>query len=264
MRLSYCWMSDKHHRLFSLRVYTAGWVTNIIDCSVWGSILLDEWQTSWTLFSLRVYTAGWVTNIMDSVQSEGLYCWMSDKQHRLCSVWGSILLDEWQTSWTLFSLRVYTVCSDLSIWVLRVNMVSQLLIAQAELKHSCSQNMPRHLFAQCVSYHFHLRHIKQEVVFKHVPNAQDLECSTSAPVCSHLRVSALSWKVSRGRAFPARLYVPPAKTPISLCIQAVWSETLQGSLWVDKDPVHLQAYREKLGSACAETIVWNTVPWLKF
>ena len=40
-------------------------------------------------------------------------------------------------------------------------------------------------------------------------------------------------KINRGTAFPSSLYVCPAQ--ICLRIRAVWSESLQGTMWVAKD-----------------------------
>ena len=42
--------------------------------------------------------------------------------------------------------------------------------------------------------------------------------------------------MSRDTAFPTRLHVCPAKTQISLHFRAVWSDSLQGTLWAAKDP----------------------------
>ena len=47
--------------------------------------------------------------------------------------------------------------------------------------------------------------------------------------------------MSRGTAFLTRLRVHPAKNQIS----AVWSESSQGIMWVDKDPKRLQADNEE-------------------
>ena len=43
-----------------------------------------------------------------------------------------------------------------------------------------------------------------------------------------------NFNMSRDTAFPKRLNVRPAKTHISLRIRGVWSESLQGTLWVVK------------------------------
>ena len=47
----------------------------------------------------------------------------------------------------------------------------------------------------------------------------------------------------------------PEKTQISLCIRAVWSESLHGILWVTKDPKRIQAYNEDW-SACAILLLY--------
>ena len=58
-------------------------------------------------------------------------------------------------------------------------------------------------------------------------------------------------KVSRDTAFSTTLHWCPAKTQISLRIRAVWSESLQNTLWIDKDPKRLQADSEDF-----DQIVW--------
>ena len=42
-------------------------------------------------------------------------------------------------------------------------------------------------------------------------------------------------KLNRGTVFPTELNACPVKTQISLSIRAVWSESLQGTLWVAMD-----------------------------
>ena len=47
-----------------------------------------------------------------------------------------------------------------------------------------------------------------------------------------------------GTSFPTILHVWPAKTQISLCRCADWTESLQGTVWVGKGPKHLQVDSE--------------------
>ena len=54
----------------------------------------------------------------------------------------------------------------------------------------------------------------------------------------------VGYEKSRDTVFHTWLHVRPAKTQISLCIRAVWSESLQGTLCVPKDPKRLETDME--------------------
>ena len=67
-----------------------------------------------------------------------------------------------------------------------------------------------------------------------------------------------------GTGFPTSLHLCPAKSQISLHINVVWSESLQSTLWVEKDSIHCQVDNEddnQLGHTC--NLVGNAVPLLK-
>ena len=81
---------------------------------------------------------------------------------------------------------------------------------------------------------------------------------------------------SRDTAFPTRLHVHPVKAQISLFIPTVQSESLQGIIWVTKNPKCCQAdskdsdqplQMHRLIWVFAEhkcTLLWNNVPRLIF
>ena len=61
------------------------------------------------------------------------------------------------------------------------------------------------------------------------------------------------FQIRRVTAFSTRLHVCPAKTQISMRILAIWSESLQGTLWVAKATHHLQAESKPLVSRSGRT-----------
>ena len=63
-----------------------------------------------------------------------------------------------------------------------------------------------------------------------------------------------------GPTFPTRLHVRPVKTQIRLCIHAVWSDFVQGTLRVDKDPEHLET-NSKFWLACTYAQAYLSLSW---
>ena len=66
--------------------------------------------------------------------------------------------------------------------------------------------------------------------------------------------------MSECKAFPKRLHVRLAKTQVSLCIRAVWSESLQGNLWVATDPKRHQEDSEDW-SVCTDAQANPSLRW---